>query len=124
MRYLHLRQVVSRRPVAVIVAWLLLAAGVGVAAPSLTQLAAEGQANLLPKDAESVQVNADRRAGLARAVVSIDGRGRLEAAGGADAGGRGIRPAPGRGVRERRAGRRTCSACSVRNRRRTWPGGW
>ena len=57
MRYLHLRQVVSRRPVAVIVAWVLLAAGVGMAAPSLTQLAAEGQANLLPKNAESVKVN-------------------------------------------------------------------
>ncbi len=58
MRLLHPRRVVSRQPVAVIVAWLLLAAGVGVAAPSLTQLAAEGQANLLPKDAESVRVNA------------------------------------------------------------------
>ena len=47
----------SRQPVAVIVAWLLLAAGVGTFAPSLTRLAAEGQANLLPKNAESVQVN-------------------------------------------------------------------
>jgi RND superfamily putative drug exporter len=50
--------VVIRRPATVVGVWLVLAAAVGLAAPSLTRLAAEGQANLLPKDAESVRFDA------------------------------------------------------------------
>ena len=56
MRFLNLRRVVSRRPLAVVVAWVVLAAVVGLAAPNLTRLAAEGQANLLPSRDESVRV--------------------------------------------------------------------
>ena len=48
-----LRRFVSRRPVTIIVAWLALAAGVVLTAPDLTRLAAEGQAHLLPDDAEA-----------------------------------------------------------------------
>jgi RND superfamily putative drug exporter len=55
MRYLKLRKVVSRRPLTVVLAWFLAAAGVGLLAPSLTELAAEGQANLLPSNTESVR---------------------------------------------------------------------
>jgi RND superfamily putative drug exporter len=54
MRYVNLRKVVSRRPITVVVLWLLVAVGVGLLAPSLTELAAEGQANLLPANTESV----------------------------------------------------------------------
>jgi RND superfamily putative drug exporter len=55
MRYLNLRKVVCRHPVVVVLAWLLVAAAVGLLAPSLTRLAAEGQANLLPRNSESVR---------------------------------------------------------------------
>ncbi|HEV3163873.1 MAG TPA: MMPL family transporter [Isosphaeraceae bacterium] len=50
-----LRWVVSRRPWAVVAVWVVLAVAVGVLAPDLTKLAAEGQAKLLPTDAESVR---------------------------------------------------------------------
>src|SRR4051794_4585964 len=56
MRYEKFRRVVSRRPGMVIAAWVLAAAAIGLSAPSLTELAAEGQANLLPKNVESVKV--------------------------------------------------------------------
>lgn len=49
------RWVVSRYPAWVVVAWVVLAAVVGLLAPDLTRLAAEGQANLLPRDAESTR---------------------------------------------------------------------
>jgi RND superfamily putative drug exporter len=39
-----------------IAAWSLLAMGVGLSAPSLTRLAAEGQASLLPNDVESIRM--------------------------------------------------------------------
>src|SRR4051812_29995088 len=42
-----LRSMVSRRPGRVVLFWSLLAITVGLAAPDLTRLAAEGQANLL-----------------------------------------------------------------------------
>src|SRR3954451_10239385 len=45
--------VLSRRPAWVVAAWLLAAAGVGLAAPNLTKLAAEGQAKLLGPESES-----------------------------------------------------------------------
>ncbi|HEV3121723.1 MAG TPA: MMPL family transporter, partial [Isosphaeraceae bacterium] len=48
-----LRWVVGRHPRVVIGVWLALAGLVFFLAPDLTQLAAEGQANLLPKDSES-----------------------------------------------------------------------
>src|SRR5262245_47007685 len=56
MRAENFRRLVTRHPGAVVATWLLIALVVGLTAPSLTRLAAEGQANLLPKDAESVRV--------------------------------------------------------------------
>ena len=50
-----LRSIVSRRPGAVIAVWLSVAAAVGLLAPDLTHLAAEGQAKLLARDAESLR---------------------------------------------------------------------
>jgi RND superfamily putative drug exporter len=47
---------VSRHPAAVVAAWFLVAAAVSLSAPSLTRLAAEGQANLLPRKSESLRV--------------------------------------------------------------------
>jgi RND superfamily putative drug exporter len=49
------RWVVSRRPAAIVAIWFALAALVFLLSPDLTRLAAEGQANLLPKDSESAQ---------------------------------------------------------------------
>lgn len=48
-----LRREVSRHPWLVVAGWAALALAVGLGAPNLTRLAAEGQAHLLPKDAES-----------------------------------------------------------------------
>jgi RND superfamily putative drug exporter len=56
MRFEALGQLVGRRPILAVVVWLILALGVGLTAPSLTKIAAEGQANLLPRDAESVRI--------------------------------------------------------------------
>ncbi len=53
MPFATLRRTVSRHPLPIVVAWGVLALVVGLAAPDLTKLAAEGQANLLPKNAES-----------------------------------------------------------------------
>jgi RND superfamily putative drug exporter len=50
-----LRSVVSRRPWWVAGGWLALALVVGALAPDLTRLAAEGQAKMLPADAESLR---------------------------------------------------------------------
>ena len=47
------RVLVTRRPGWIVGAWVVLAAVVGLAAPDLTRLAAEGQAHLLDEDAES-----------------------------------------------------------------------
>lgn len=55
MAFDTLRWVVSRRPVWVVAAWVALALVVVLTAPDLTKLAAEGQANLLPRDAESAR---------------------------------------------------------------------
>lgn len=51
-------KLVSRRPAWIVVIWLGLAAGVGIFSPNLTKLAAEGQANMLPSDAESLRAAA------------------------------------------------------------------
>jgi putative drug exporter of the RND superfamily len=48
-----LRSMVSRRPGWVVGFWVAVAAGVGLLAPDLTRLAAEGQAKPLGRDAES-----------------------------------------------------------------------
>ncbi len=53
MPFATLRGAITRRPGLVVACWALLALAVGLGAPDLTRLAAEGQANLLPKDAES-----------------------------------------------------------------------
>ncbi|MDR3638336.1 MAG: hypothetical protein P4L84_31325, partial [Isosphaeraceae bacterium] len=50
-----LRSTVSRRPGVVIAVWLSAAAAVGLFAPNLTRLAADGQAKLLARDAESLR---------------------------------------------------------------------
>ena len=47
------RRIVTRRPAWVVAAWLATALAVGLLAPDLTRLAAEGQAKLLPREAES-----------------------------------------------------------------------
>src|SRR5689334_11295124 len=51
----NLRWGVSRWPAAVVAVWVVLALVVGIFAPDLTALAAEGQARLLPQDAESAR---------------------------------------------------------------------
>jgi RND superfamily putative drug exporter len=51
----RLRSLVSRRPLLVVIGWMAAAIGVGVLAPDLSRLAAEGQANLMSKDAESIR---------------------------------------------------------------------
>ena len=48
-------------PWTVVVAWVALALAVGLAAPDLTRLAAEGQAKLLPKEAESARAAEELR---------------------------------------------------------------
>jgi RND superfamily putative drug exporter len=52
------RWVVGRHPGWVVGGWVALALVVGLAAPNLTRLAAEGEANLLPHDVESVRADA------------------------------------------------------------------
>lgn len=49
-----LRSTVTRRPVLVIAGWAVLAGAVGLLAPDLSRLAAEGQARLLPESSESL----------------------------------------------------------------------
>jgi putative drug exporter of the RND superfamily len=49
-----LRSMVTGRPVCVVVFWVAIAGAMGFFAPNLTRLAAEGQANLLGGDAESL----------------------------------------------------------------------
>ena len=53
MPFETLRRTVTLHPGLVVGGWVLLALAVGLGAPDLTRLAAEGQANLLPRDAES-----------------------------------------------------------------------
>ncbi len=53
MGYDFLRKFVTQNPVWVVSGWLVLAAGVGIFAPNLTRLAAEGQAHLIDDKAES-----------------------------------------------------------------------
>jgi RND superfamily putative drug exporter len=55
MTWDSLRSAVSRQPWSVAGGWLALALVVGAVAPDLTRLAAEGQAKLLPADAESLR---------------------------------------------------------------------
>lgn len=52
------RQFVSRRPAWIVLGWLILAGLVAALAPDLTKLAAEGQARLVPEQAESAQAAA------------------------------------------------------------------
>ncbi len=51
------QSIVCRFPIWVTVSWLALAFGFYLISPDLTRLAAEGQARLLPEEAESVQAN-------------------------------------------------------------------
>ena len=55
MNFDSLRSVVSRRPGLVVGSWLALALLVGLIAPDLTRLAAEGQAKMLSRDAECIR---------------------------------------------------------------------
>src|SRR4051794_23907789 len=50
-----LRSFVSRRPGWVVASWFVVAIAIGLLAPDLTRLAAEGQAKMLGRDAESVR---------------------------------------------------------------------
>jgi RND superfamily putative drug exporter len=50
-----MRWMVSRHPGRVVAAWVLVTLAVVLAAPDLTRLSAEGQARMLPRDAESVR---------------------------------------------------------------------
>jgi putative drug exporter of the RND superfamily len=52
-----LRSLVTRRPVWVVITWISVAAVTSLFAPNLTRLAAEGQANLLNRDAESFKAS-------------------------------------------------------------------
>ena len=85
MRFQSLRRVVSRRPGMVVAVWLLAATLVSAAAPSLTRLAAEGQANLLPKDSESFRVKElvnrawPEQSSQSTAVVVLERPGKLSA---------------------------------------------
>ena len=62
MPLVSLRSVVTSRPGWVVVFWVALAVTVGLCAPDLTRLAAEGQGNLLGKDAESLRAGEALRA--------------------------------------------------------------
>ena len=53
MWYDSIRKFVTQYPSWVVAGWLVLAAGVGLLAPNLTRLAAEGQAHLIDDQAES-----------------------------------------------------------------------
>src|SRR5438093_773886 len=63
MAFDTVRWLVSRRPEWVVAAWVLAALAIGLAAPNLTRLAAEGQAKLTPEGAESSQAAALIRTG-------------------------------------------------------------
>ena len=65
----RLRAVLGRRPAWVVVVWLILALGVGLTAPNLTKLAAEGQSKLLGNEAESRPRGRAGEARLARPVL-------------------------------------------------------
>jgi RND superfamily putative drug exporter len=54
----RLPRTVVASPLGVIGAWIALALVIGLTAPNLTRLAAEGQADLLPRQAESIRVAA------------------------------------------------------------------
>ena len=55
MRLLLLRSPITSRPGWVVALWFAAAVAVGLCAPNLTRLAAEGQGKLLGKDAESLR---------------------------------------------------------------------
>jgi putative drug exporter of the RND superfamily len=61
MPMMFLRRWVTRRPGQVAVLWVLIAVAVGLSAPNLTRLAAEGQAHLLGTDAESRRASEELR---------------------------------------------------------------
>ena len=72
MPMVFLRSMVTGRPGWVVVFWVAVAGAMGFFAPNLTRLAAEGQANLLGRDAESlVAGEALRRAWPDQAYESL-----------------------------------------------------
>ena len=66
MPILFLRSMVTGRPGWVVVVWVAAAGAMGFSAPNLTRLAAEGQANLLGGDAESLRRGRGVAPGVAR----------------------------------------------------------
>lgn len=58
MPLVAIHSTITGRPIAVVAAWLILAAVVAGFAPDLTRLAAEGQANLLGPESESIRAKA------------------------------------------------------------------
>ena len=70
----RLRWFVTRHPLPVVIFWIVLTIWLVVVSPNLTKLAAEGQANLLPKFAESSVAAAlctKKGANQARVVLDI-----------------------------------------------------
>ena len=119
-----LRSWVTSRPGWVVAFWVASAGAVGLCAPNLTRLAAEGQAHLAGEDAESLRASeALRRAWPDQAYESL-AVAALHRAGWPDARPtstmRDVWPPGSRG----RVVRRRCCACSGRTRRRKSPGGW
>ncbi len=110
------RTLVCRRPGLVVAIWLLATTVVGFLAPSLTRLAAEGQAKTLAADAESQRAARDGSAVLAGSVLRIHGRRRLAPAGRLDGRGPAVRRAVGEAIRGSRPaqGGRTRSGTSLR----------
>ena len=102
----------SRRPGWIVAIWLAVAAAVGCFSPNLTRLAAEGQAKMLPSDAESlraaelVKQSWPDQAYEAMAVAVLHRPGGLTDAD------RQYRAAVVAAVRGRRADRRRWSGCS------------
>ena len=72
-----IRSIPFRKPSWVVAAWVVFAAVVGLSAPSLTRLAAEGQSKLLGKGTESRRAAELVPPGLARPGLRIDGRAGL-----------------------------------------------
>ena len=108
------RRLVSRRPALVTGVWFVLVVAVGLTAPNLTRLAAEGQAKLLGREAESrraaevVRQAWPDQAYESLAVVALHRPGGLTEAD------RRVRRPAGRAVRARRPAAARSSACSGR----------
>ena len=122
MRILFFWSMVIRRPAWVVVLWVAVAGAMSFFAPDLTRLAAEGQANLLGRDAESKDAGeALRRAWPDQAYESLVVAA-LQRSGGLAAVDLGYATRLAKRIGAT-IGRRRYFACSGRARRRRLPGG-